>query len=179
MTLQAKRYAQALYGSAVAARAADDVLADLQALQQAISSPAAKDQLTSPDVPAAERTKTLDDLARGRHALVVNLLGVLQRRHRLEVLFAIYPAYRSLLMADRGEVDGVVQTPFPLGDAELKSLEGLAGRLSGKKVSLSVQQRSDLLGGVSLRVGNELYDGSMKSTLVQLQQQLLQASITR
>ncbi|HZN38634.1 MAG TPA: F0F1 ATP synthase subunit delta, partial [Planctomycetota bacterium] len=86
---------------------------------------------------------------------------------------------RSLLMADRGEVDGVVQTPFPLGDAELKSLEGLAGRLSGKKVSLSVQLRSDLLGGVSLRVGNELYDGSMKSTLVQLQQKLLQASITR
>ncbi|HZN38384.1 MAG TPA: ATP synthase F1 subunit delta [Planctomycetota bacterium] len=178
MTLQAKRYAQALYGSAVAAKAADLVLADLQALQLAISSPAARDQLTSPDVTTAERTKALDDLARGRHALVVNLLGVLHRRHRLEVLFALYPAYRALLMADRGEVDGVVQTPHPLGEAEVQALEALAARLSGKKVSLTVQLRSDLLGGVSLRVGNELYDGSMKSTLAQLQQQLLQASIT-
>ena len=178
MTLQAKRYAQALHISGAAA-AADDVLADLKALQEAVSSPAVRDQLTSPDVTTAERTKTLDDLARGRHPLVVNLLGVLHRRHRLEVLFDLYPAYRALVMAARGEIDGVVQTPFPLGEAELKALEGLAGRLSGKKVSLSVQLRSDLLGGVSLRVGNELYDGSMKSTLVQLQQQLLQASITR
>ena len=178
MTLQAKRYAQALYSAAVGAKAADDVLADLKALQLAISQPAARDQLTSPDVTTAERTAALDVLARGRHALVVNLLAVLQRRHRLEVLFALYPAYRALLMADRGEVDGVVQTPHPLGDAEVQALEGLAARLSGKKVSLTVQQRSDLLGGVSLRVGNELYDGSIKSMLAQLQQHLLQASIT-
>ncbi|HEX6812376.1 MAG TPA: ATP synthase F1 subunit delta [Planctomycetota bacterium] len=179
MTLQAKRYAQALYGSADAAGAADAVLADLKALQQAMSSPAARAMLTSPDITAVERAALLEKLAQGRHKLVVNLLGVLQHRHRLEVLFDVYPAYRALLMAARGEVDGVVQTPHPLGDAELQALTALATKLSGKKVSLAVQLRSDLLGGVSLRVGNELYDGSMKAALGQLQQKLMQASITR
>ena len=56
-------------------------------------------------------------------------------------------------------------------------LEALAGRLSGKKVRLAVAIRPEVLGGVRLRVGNVLYDGSLQSQLGQLAQKLAQASV--
>jgi F-type H+-transporting ATPase subunit delta len=108
---------------------------------------------------------------------VQQLLGVLQHRRRLDVLFDLHPAFHSLLLAERGEIEGVVESPHPLGEAEVAALQQLSGRLSGKKVSLRVALRPDLLGGVRLFLGNVLYDGSMKAALGQLEQKLLQAPV--
>ena len=73
-------------------------------------------------------------------------------------------------------MEGVVETPRPLGPDDLARLQELAQKLCGKKCSLSVRVRPDLIGGVRLFVGNMLYDGSVKSTLEQLEQKLLQKS---
>lgn len=177
MTLLAKRYATALHVLAQQQGAVDAVDADLQALHRALAGPAAKALLTSPDVRVAEREQVLGKLGQGRHQLVQNVLGVLQHRRRLEVLFDLYPAFHALRLADRGEVEGVAETPHALGEAEVAALQALAGRLSGKKVSLTVAIRPELLGGVRLRVGNVLYDGSMAAQLTQLEHKLLQAAI--
>jgi F-type H+-transporting ATPase subunit delta len=177
MTLLAKRYAQALHTLAAGRDEADVVGAHLQGLDAALAMPALRAMLTSPDVRAPERADVLEKLGRGRHELVRNLLGVLLHRHRLEVLFDLYPAYRALQLAARGEVEGVVETPFPLGDPEMLALTSLAGRLSGKKVSLTADLRPELLGGVRLRIGNVLYDGSMQTALGQLEHKLMQATV--
>ncbi|MBL8730483.1 MAG: ATP synthase F1 subunit delta [Planctomycetes bacterium] len=177
MTLLAKRYATALFLLSQQQGAVDAVAADVQVLHAALAGPAARALLTSPDVGAGERARVLAALGRGRHQLVQNLLGVLQHRRRLEVLFDLGPAFHTLLLADRGEVEGVAESPHALGDAELAALQSLAGRLSGKKVALTVVIRPELLGGVRLRVGNVLYDGSMAATLAQLEQKLMQAAI--
>ncbi len=177
MTLLSKRYATALFRLAMASGAADLVGADVQALHRDVSAPGARALLMSPDVKAAERIAVLDKLGNGRHALVKNLIGVLRHRRRLEVLFDLHSEYHALLLAQRGELEGVVETPYALGDAELQSLAALAARLSGKKVTLTQELRPALLGGVRLRVGNVLYDGSMQAALQQLEQKLLQASI--
>jgi F-type H+-transporting ATPase subunit delta len=177
MTLLAKRYATALHRLAAEAGALDAVAADVLALDAALASPAARALLTSPDVGPAERTRVLDKLCAGRHALVKNLVGVLHHRRRLEVLFDLRSAMHALLLEQRGEVEGVVETPRPLGDKELQALAAMASRLSGKKVTLTMALRPEVLGGVRLRVGNVLYDGSMQANLEQLQSRLLQASI--
>jgi F-type H+-transporting ATPase subunit delta len=71
----------------------------------------------------------------------------------------------------------VAESAHPLGDAELAALTTLAGRLSGKKVQLTSIVRADLLGGVRLRVGNVLYDGSLRAALDQLQHTLTQTAV--
>lgn len=177
MTLLAKRYATALHRLANEAGALDAVARDVRAIAAELASPVARALLTSPDVGIAERTRVLDKLSAGRHPLVVNLVGVLHHRRRLEVLFDLQPAMHALLLEQRGEVEGVVETPRPLGDKELQALAALASRLSGKKVTLTMVLRPEVLGGVRLRVGNVLYDGSMQASLEQLQSRLLQASI--
>ncbi|MBX3463820.1 MAG: ATP synthase F1 subunit delta [Planctomycetes bacterium] len=177
MTLLAKRYATALHLLTEAQGATAAVEGDLRALHEVLRDPGARLLLTSPDVGAAERGRILARLAAGRHALVERLLGVLQHRRRLEVMFDLFPAFRALCLAERGEVEGVAETPHPLDDAQVAALQDLAGRLSGQKVALTVALRPELLGGVRLRLGNVLYDGSMQSALAQLEQKLLQAAI--
>ena len=177
MTLLARRYAEALYALADERGAVDAVGADLLALHEALASPAARAVVQSPDVTEPERRQVLARLTEGRDQLVGNLVGVLHHRRRLEVLFELQPAWRSLVMAARGEVDGVAESAHALGDDELAALEGLAGRLSGKKVRLTVAIRPELLGGVRLRIGNVLYDGSLRATLDQLETRLSQAAV--
>ena len=177
MTLLAKRYAEAVYAAAKGQGAIDAVAADMAMLQQSLASPVAKALLTSPDVTPAERSAVLDKLVAGRHTLTKNLVGVLNHRRRLEVLFGIHDAFRALLMAERGEVEGTAESAHDLGAEELAALTTLAGRLSGKKVVLTAALRPELLGGVRLRVGNVLYDGSLRAALDQLQQKLTQAAV--
>lgn len=177
MTLLAKRYATALHSLAQEQDAVDAIGADLLAVHGALEAPGARALLTSPDVSTAERARVIAALAAGRHTLVGNLIGVLQHRRRLEVLFDLQPAYRALVMVQRGEVEGIAETAHPLGDAEVQALQALAGRLSGKKVHLKVALRRELLGGVRLFVGNVLYDGSLRQALEQLEQKLQQAAV--
>jgi len=173
MTLLAKRYATALHGAARAQGAVDAVLRDLAALHTAMQDRAVRSLWLSPDVRGAERARTAQKLGQGRSPLIANLLAVLLRRRRQEVLPDLYPAFRTLVLQERGEVEGVVETPRPLGQGELQQLEQMAQRLCGRKCSLAVTVRPELIGGVRLIVGNTLYDGSVQATLAQLEQQLL------
>ena len=177
MSLLAKRYATALFALADAAAAADTIGGDLAALHGDFQSPEARALLTSPDVGVAERGVVLEKIGHGRHQLVQNLIGVLQHRRRLEVLFDIHPAFHELLLESRGEVEGTAESARPLGEAELEQLVALAGKLSGKTVKLTAVHAPEVIGGVRLRVGNQLYDGTMQSALEQLEARLLQASI--
>jgi F-type H+-transporting ATPase subunit delta len=169
MTLLGKRYAQALH-----ALAGEQ---DLAVLHQALASKEARAVVQSPDVGAAERGALLGKLTAGRHELVRNTVGVLQHRRRLEVMFELYPEFRALVMAARGEIEGTAETAHELGEAEVASLQALAQKLSGKRVRLSVAVRPETLGGVRLRLGNVLYDGSLRTALDQLEQRLAQAAI--
>ncbi len=187
MTLLAKRYASALFALATEQEKAaqeqtgqkvtDAVAADLSALHAALTSPAARAVIMSPDVTATERAALLDKLCSGRVGLLRNLVGVLQQRRRLDVLFDLQPAYQALVMAARGEVEGIAETAHALAADELAALTALAGRLSGKKVHLTTVLRPELIGGVRLRIGNVLYDGSLRAALDQLQVKLTQAAV--
>lgn len=172
MTLLAKRYATALHLAARKANAQEQVAADVQAVHQDLLSPAARALLLSPDISVVEREHLLGKLGKGRHALVQNLLFVLLRRHRLDLLFDLHPAFRLLMLQERGEIEGVVETPRPFAADEAERLHALAQKLAGRKVQLAVKVRPELIGGVRLFLGNVLYDGSVKSALDQMEQAL-------
>lgn len=177
MTLLAKRYASALHLAAKAGNAVEKVESDLRSLHSDLQDRSVQMLLTSPDVKAAQRAVYVEKLANGRHALVQNFLRVALQRRRQNMLPDLYPAYRALCMEERGEVEGVVETPRALGQDDLARLADLAKSLCGKTCVLTQRERPELIGGVRLIVGNVLYDGSVLSSLQQLEQKLLQASI--
>jgi F-type H+-transporting ATPase subunit delta len=56
-----------------------------------------------------------------------------------------------------------------LSDAELAEVEVSFGKLSGKKIVAEQIVKPDLLGGVQVRIGDRLYDGSLSGKLERLQ----------
>lgn len=177
MTLLAKRYASALHLAAKAGNAVPQVESDLMALHAALQDRAVLGLLTSPEVAQGQRQRVVEKLGQGRHALVQNVLAVALQRRRQQMLPDLYPAFRALCMQERGEVEGVVETPRKLGPDDLARLAELAKGLCGKKCLLEQRERPELIGGVRLIVENVLYDGSVLSSLQQLEQKLLSASV--
>ncbi|MEQ1631951.1 MAG: ATP synthase F1 subunit delta [Planctomycetota bacterium] len=177
MSLLAKRYATALHLAAKAGNAVTQVEQDLQSMHAGLQDRRVQALLQSPDVTSAERLRVVQKLGTGHHALVQNLLHVVLKRRRQEVLPDLYPAFLALCMQERGEIEGVVETPRPLGPDDLARLQEMARNLSGKTCVLTVRIRPELIGGVRLVLGNVLYDGSVQSSLQQLEQKLMQASV--
>jgi F0F1-type ATP synthase delta subunit len=137
--------------------------ADVRFLNDQLASTQARALLTSPDVNESERAAVLQKLGSGRHALVQNLLGVLHTAGASRCSFDLHPAFHALHLAQRGEVEGYGRDyASHRARPNWRPLTKMAGRLSGKKVTLTVAIRPELLGGVRLRVGNVLYDGSMR-----------------
>lgn len=177
MTLLAKRYAEALHALSKAHGVADAVAEQVAAMHSVLATPGARALLLGPDATRQRKLALLEKLTAGGHQLVKSLVGVLEHRRRLEVLFDLHPALRELVMLDRGEVEGVVETPRVLAESEMAALAALAKKLSGKTVFLVQKHKPELLGGVRLCIGNVLYDGSLQAALTQLERRMLQASI--
>ena len=81
------------------------------------------------------------------------------------------------LHRSRGEVEGVVESAKLLDVKELGELETTVSASVGAKASLELRINPDLLGGVRVRVGNTLYDGSIATAIEDLSRRLMDAPI--
>jgi F-type H+-transporting ATPase subunit delta len=176
MTLLAKRYARALFAAAEEAGATETVAADLGALREALAGEAGEIVL-SPATSGTVRRQALDGLTGSAHELTRNLVGVALERRREAMLPELAGVFEQLMLDKAGIVVGELETALELGAGERKALETIAADLVGKTVRLEVRENPELLGGIRLRLGNTLYDGSVSCALAELHKQLLQTSL--
>ena len=172
MTSLARRYARALFEVAEERKATEAVAADLAHFDAVLADADLRAAVLRPELPASLVGRLVAKLGEGRHELVRNLLLALAGRRRLGLLVELRAAFDALALASRGEVEGVVESARPLAAAEVDALAAEASRLSGRKVHLRVREVPELIGGVRLRVGNTLWDGSVASQLEGLRQRL-------
>lgn len=176
MTLTAKRYAKALFDAA-SPDVRDGMASQLQTIGDVLQDEGARMAVTNPDLPAQARELACAKLAEGAHPLVQNFVKVLLHRRREAVLLDIAPAFHELVLASRGEVEGVLETASALDASMVDSLAQTASKLSGQKVTLRVQENPELIGGVRMRVGNTLFDSSVATAIDDLERKLLAASL--
>ena len=74
-------------------------------------------------------------------------------------------------------VRGVVETARELAADEVTALEAKTSAALGQKVSLEPRVADELIGGVRIRVGNTLYDGSVATALEDLERRLKEAPL--
>ncbi|MFL6136938.1 MAG: F0F1 ATP synthase subunit delta [Frankiaceae bacterium] len=124
--------------------------------------PALRAALTDPALPAERTTALLDALVAPRvlpatAALVREL--VLHPRGR--TLDRGLEEYARLAAARRDRLVARVRTVVPLTDEQLQRLAGALERQLGHPVHVNVEIDRDLVGGIAVRVGDELFDGSI------------------
>ena len=136
--------------------------------------PGLREILVSPVIPRDRRGESLRRLFEGRITnLVMRFLLVLNARGRLEHLERIGAAFGHLVQEayDRIEVD--VVTPAPLSSEALDRIGRRVQEVLGKEPVLTSRDEPSMLGGLRLRIGDRLFDGSVATRLRRLGASLL------
>jgi len=130
--------------------------------------------LLSPAVAPAAKQKVLGKLGDmlGMHQHLKNFLYVVTRHRRLDLLAEIRDRFQALLDESVGIVRARVETAQPLSDAQRQALETALARITGKQVRCGYEVDDALLGGLAVRMGSKMYDGSVRGQLEGLRRRL-------
>jgi F-type H+-transporting ATPase subunit delta len=173
----ARRYAKALFGLAVDSGRVEAWATSLVSLQQVIDgSPDLQDVLANPVYSREQRRAIVEKLA---SALSLDpqprdLLFLLGDRNRLSYLSAIVATFRDLSDEHLGRVRAKVTSAVALEDAAAQSIADKLSQATKAKVLLDRTVDPAILGGVVAQVGSLVYDGSVRTQLEDLRQQLKQ-----
>jgi len=175
----ATRYARALLDVALRESDPQKIERDLSSFVDAVNGSVELERtLTSPRIPASVRQGIVEAMAKqiGMEAPAAKLLGLLAGRGRLEIYNELLAVYRERLLAHRGIVKGSVASAAPLAPEKVSALERSLSIATGKQVQLEATVDPTLLGGVVARIGSTVYDGSIRTQLQKIRQQLIETT---
>jgi len=171
----ARRYAKALFGLAVDADRVEAWATALLSLQQVIDgSSDLQDVLSNPVYSKEQRRAIVEKLAAALslEAAPRDLLFLLGDRNRLSYLPAIVTTFRDLADAHLGRLRAKVTSAVKLEDGQAQSIADKLSQATKMKVLLDRSVDPAILGGVVAQVGSLVYDGSVRTQLEDLRQQL-------
>jgi F-type H+-transporting ATPase subunit delta len=168
----AERYAAALFDLADERRMLDEVatnLRDLRAMLQASGD--FLRLIRSPGLSRGQQAKAIGMLAErsGLSPLVRDFLAVVARNRRLFAVPVMIESFLAKLAARRGEVTAEVLAAQSLSEAQLAALNEQLRRSIGSRVTVDVRIDPGLIGGLVVKLGSRMVDGSIKSKLQRLQ----------
>lgn len=171
----ARRYATALLAQAERAKAVEEMEAQLLALKAAFTGDARlRSALTHPKVGRSQKVKMLNAVFKDRTPPAFSaFLTLLIRKNRLKFIPEIADAFDRLADSTRGVVRVDVVSFMPLTDAQRQGLTAkLTKLLGGKSIELRVDVDPKALGGLSVRVGDTIIDGTARARLKNLREAL-------
>ena len=122
--------------------------------------------LANPKLASDEKIRVLDKAFAGKmDATLLTFLKVVSRRGRLNAIRGIYRAAASLRDEAVGRVRVLVTTAQQLDEAALKSLKEKLQDLFKKDVAITSKVDATILGGLIVRVGDLVFDGSVDGQL--------------
>jgi F-type H+-transporting ATPase subunit delta len=173
----ARRYARALFNTALRAQALEAIDEALHQLLQTLrDQPHLQELWLNPLMPR-ERKQQLAQEAIGRQTLplLASLLHVLVAKRRERLLLHIVNEFGRLRDEHQGIVRVQATTAYPLDRQTEQALVQSLQRRTGKTVVLEVRTDPSLMGGIMVRVGDTVIDGSVYGQLQRLKQYLLNA----
>ncbi|MCC6610449.1 MAG: F0F1 ATP synthase subunit delta [Burkholderiales bacterium] len=170
----ARPYAEAVFKLAESGGQFDPWAALLGRLSQAIEHPDVRACIGNPNVSAAKLTDVLVSvMGAGVSAEAKNFVQLVVANRRLEAVGEIRALYEDMVNERKGVVDAEITSAFPLEDAQLEELVGSLERRFKRKVEPHVTVDQALIGGVAVKVGDEVIDGSVRGKLAAMSTALL------
>ncbi len=178
MSLQivARRYAKALLDLGVEQGSLDRLVDELTTLSQAWEgSSELRNAVENPLVSIAAKKAVAGELCDqiGASPTARSTLQLLVDRRRTRVLPYVVQVLREMSDARKGVVRAEVTTAAPLGDPYYARLQAQLERMTGKKVVVDRRVDPSLVAGVVTRIGDRVFDGSLRSRLQSLKDALM------
>jgi F-type H+-transporting ATPase subunit delta len=176
VSIVARRYAKALLELGLEEGNLESVVRDLGALAEAWQGSAElRNAVENPLVGLAAKKAAVSEIAAklGAGASARNAALLLVDRRRARALPYIADTLRELADVRKGVVRAQVTSAAPLSDAYYARLQGQLERLTGMRVVVERLTDASLIGGVVTRIGDRIFDGSVRSRLQSMREALL------
>ena len=171
--VHARRYAQAIFDIALETKELDRWQSDLRKIVGLSGDGTLNAWVQNPklrfDVKARLLSERLGDIS----PLALNLACLLVSKGRFNMASDIADEYQRLLDSHRGIEQAEVITTIPLDDKDKLKLGEHLGTMVSKKVVVTSEVDHSLIGGIMVRVGGKLLDGSTRSQLITLRQEMV------
>jgi F-type H+-transporting ATPase subunit delta len=169
----ARRYARALFEVAKETGDPETWLNQLETVAEATSSASLKEAMRSARIPDAGKVEAIlgafPDLARE----LKNLIALMVARGRIDILPGVCVAFAGYVDELLGRIGAQVTSARPLGPSELRAIQEHLAKRTGRTVTLETAVDKTLIGGIVMRVGDEVIDASVATRLERLRQRLV------
>jgi F-type H+-transporting ATPase subunit delta len=176
--LVAKRYAQALHGAARELDVLEAVDADVELIRSSLE--ASRELVLffeSPIVSRERKSRVVKALFESRLSeTTLNFLELLVQKRREDIFPQIVVAYRQLRDRQLGIVGVTLRTAQPIDDDETSRIARALESWTGGKISIEAWHDPLLIGGLLVRIGDTVYDGSVRNKLEHLREQFAAGS---
>ena len=174
-TRVAKRYAAALFEVAKRDGILDAVGQDLSLVERSLKQqPLLRTVLSQPLVTEERKSKMVTDVFSDNiTATSLSFIKLLVRKRRGDMVQEAIDAFRVLLSEHLGIVDASARTAVALSASQSAALTKSLEKLTGKRVNLTAEVDASIVGGIIVRIGDDIIDGSVAGRLHRLELQLL------
>jgi F-type H+-transporting ATPase subunit delta len=169
----ARRYAEAAFEIGRADRTLDDWERDLDTLAAALRNSELRRLVEHPAVAFGDKERVLRRVAGdGVSAQALSLVLLMIRRGRPGAIDRMLAHFAELLRRERGIALAEVRTALPLEEAQRTAVAGRLAQLTGEQVEMNEMVDQSLIGGIAVRIGDTLYDASVRNRLERLRARL-------
>ncbi|KNF09717.1 ATP synthase subunit delta [Gottschalkia purinilytica] len=179
--LIAKRYAEALFEVGFELDKLEQFKDEIKSISSVFESePKLNNIFTHPRLSKSEKKDILSSLFQGKVSNeVLNLCYITVDKGRERYLKDISEEYKKISNIAQGIVEAKAITAIPMDDKEVITLQNKLSSQLGKKVILSNIVDKSIVGGVLVKLGNKVIDGSIKGRLEQIQRDLNNIRVTQ
>ncbi|ALN76989.1 MULTISPECIES: F0F1 ATP synthase subunit delta [Staphylococcus] len=171
MAQVAQKYAQALFDVAIKAEVLSEIYKDFTEINTSIQSEGSRLHFIDlePKFTLDERQTLVSNVFNGVHPYLMNTLKVMASHRNLSLLGDVFKAFENHYNEFHGLDDAYLVSARPLSDAEVEHIkEALVKRTGLKDLKVHTSVDTSLIGGVKVKIGTKVYDGSVQNDLEQL-----------
>ena len=169
----ARPYAVAVFKRAKEADSATTWSLSLRFLSAVLSDSDVNAMVDNPKISKQRLVSLILDICQGQiESEVENFIKLLIQNNRLSLIPIITQLFESYKAEDEGYVDVEVSTAYSFSEEAEENFIATLEKTLGKKVNINVTVDSSLIGGVLVRAGDRVIDGSIKGQLQQMQKAL-------
>lgn len=164
----ARPYAEAAFKHARDAQALPAWSLALARLSAVVASPAAHDLIGNPALAPAQVARLIAEVAGSLDAAQQNFVRLLADNERLAVVGEIASLFEALRNQHEGVMQAEIVSAFPIDDAQVQSIVSTLAQKYGRNIKPTVSVDAALIGGVAIRIGDEVIDASVRGKLAQM-----------
>lgn len=168
----AKRYAEAAYLIAQQDGTEDAWIDGLQVMAVLFGDEQGQALMENRRVDGAAKLQLIEKSLEGADPLVVNLARILLRRNRTSLGPQIAEAFQELVDEAKGVAHARITSAVTLTGDDQTSVQKRLETLTGGEVVMELEVDESIIGGIIVRIGDRLIDGSTRSRLQALKQEL-------